>query len=369
MRVRSALIASAAGFGVAGAAAGVGAAIVARGLWKRARIVPSFAGQTAVITGASRGLGFAIAQEFARRGANVVLGARDPQTLHEAEQRLQAWGANVLSVQCDIGERSQAESLIVQATRHFGRVDVLVNNAGQISVGPLRSQTVDDFEEAMRTMFWGMVHTTTAVLPQMRQRASGRIANITSIGGKVAIPHLLPYSCAKFAAVGFSEGLRAELAKDRIKVTTVVPGLMRTGSHVNAIFKGDHRAEYTWFALAATLPFSAMDAHRAARKIVDAIGRGTSELVLTPQARLLARAHGMAPGMVADLLGLVNRCMPGTDSQNTQRFTGKESETLVTRSVLTRMGRSAGRELNQHPEGRPVANDARVRSRTANIFR
>jgi hypothetical protein len=197
----------------------------------------------------------------------------------------------------------------------------------------------------------------------MRQRGDGRIVNITSIGGKVALPHLLPYGCAKFAAVGFSEGMRAELAKDNIKVTTVVPGLMRTGSHANAAFKGDHRKEYSWFALCATLPFASMDAHRAAKRIVDAAARGTAEIILTPQAQLLALAHGVAPGTTTDILGIANRMMPGTGNRDPQRFTGKESETRVSRSFLTAMGRAAGRDLNQHPERGPVGGDANVSSR------
>jgi hypothetical protein len=197
----------------------------------------------------------------------------------------------------------------------------------------------------------------------MRSRGAGRVVNITSIGGKVAIPHLIPYACAKFAAMGFSEGMRAELAKDHIQVTTVVPGLMRTGSHANAAFKGDHRKEYSWFALGATLPFASMDAHRAAKRIVDAAARGTAEIILTPQAKLLALAHGVAPGTVSDILGIANRVMPGTGNRDQQSFTGKESETPVSRSFLTALGRSAGRDLNQHPERGPVGGDANVSSR------
>lgn len=363
MRVRNALLVSAAGVGVAGAAAGVGAVLVGTALWKRVRAVPSFAGQTVVITGGSRGLGFAIAQEFAARGAHLVICGRDASILKEAESRLLASGVQVLAVQCDISKREQAESLIGQAVDRFQRIHVLVNNAGQIAVGPLESQSVEDFEEAMGTMFWGMVYTTMAVLPHMAPRGSGRIVNITSIGGKVAVPHLLPYCCAKFAAVGFSEGIRAELAKNNVKVTTVVPGLMRTGSHANAVFKGDHRKEYSWFSLAATLPVSAMDAHRAARKIVDATARGSAELVLTPQAQLLKLAHGVAPGTVSEIMGVANRFMPGTGSSERQCFTGKESETPITRSFLTKLGRSAGRDLNQHPEHGPVGGDADVSSR------
>jgi short-subunit dehydrogenase len=348
---------------VAGTAAGIGTALIGRALWKRAITVPSFAGQVVVITGGSRGLGFAIAQEFAIRGAHVVICGRDREILQEAEHRLRALRAQVLAVACDITDQAAAESLIKEATDRFGRVDVLVNNAGQIAVGPIESQTVADFEVAMRTMFWGTVYTTLAVLPQMTQRGSGRIVNVTSIGGKVPIPHLLPYVCAKFAAVGFSEGMRAELAKDHVKVTTAIPGLMRTGSHANAVFKGEHRKEYSWFSLAATLPVTAMDAHRAARKIVDAAARGAAEIILTPQAKLLALAHGIAPGVVSDVLGMANRFMPGTGSRDQRRFTGKESETAVSRSFLTSLGRSAGRELNQHPERGPVGGDADVSSR------
>lgn len=364
MRLRNALLASAAGFGAAGTVAGIGAVVIGRELWKRARAVPGFAGQVVMITGGSRGLGFAIAQEFAMRGANIVICGRDEEILHEAEQRLLAMRIQVLAVHCDISQRNEAELLIQQATERFGRIDVLVNNAGQIAVGAIESQQVSDFEAAMGTMFWGMVYATLATLPQMRKRGAGRIVNITSIGGKIAIPHLIPYACAKFAAVGFSEGMRAEVAKDRIKVTTVVPGLMRTGSHANATFKGDHRKEYTWFALGASLPFASMDAHRAAKRIVDAAARGTAEIILTPQAKLLALAHGVAPGTTTDVLGIVNRVMPGTGSRDPQSFSGKESETPVSRSFLTALGRSAGRDLNQHPERGPAGGDADMGSRS-----
>ncbi len=202
-----------------------------------------------------------------------------------------------------------------------------------------------------------------ATLPQMRERGAGRIVNITSIGGKVAVPHLVPYCSAKFAAVGFSEGIHAELAKNNIKVTTVVPGLMRTGSHANAVFKGDHQKEYSWFSLGATLPVTAMSAHRAARQIVDAAARGTAEITLSIPAKALALAHGIAPGTVTDIMGITNRFMPGTGSRDPHRFTGKESETAVSRSFLTGLGRAAGRELNQHPERGPVGGDADVSSR------
>src|SRR5690606_4950492 len=147
-------------------------------------------------------------------------------------------------VPCDVSDSAQVGKMLETIEAELGPVEVLVNNASIIQVGPLESQEIEDFERAMEINFWGTLHTTLAVLPEMRRRGAGRIVNITSIGGKVAIPHLLPYDCAKFAVVGFSEGLRAEVARHGISVTTVVPGLMRTGSPVNAFFKGDAEREF-----------------------------------------------------------------------------------------------------------------------------
>src|ERR1700723_2988893 len=126
MRLRNALLASAAGVGVAGTVAGIGAVVVGRELWKRARAAPGFGGQVVVITGGSRGLGFAIAQEVAMRGANLVICGRDEEILHEADQRLLAMRVQVLAVRCDISQRNEAELLIQQATDRLGRIDVLV---------------------------------------------------------------------------------------------------------------------------------------------------------------------------------------------------------------------------------------------------
>ena len=203
-----------------------------------------------LITGGSRGIGLAMAEEFARHDAKLVLCARGEQELARAEQILRPQGADVLTIPCDITDTEQVQRLVDQITEHYGQIDILVNNAGIISAGPIQTLTRRDFEESMNVIFWGMYNVTMAVLPQMLARKSGQITNITSIGGKVSVPHLLSYSSAKFAAVGFSEGLRAELARQGIKVTTVAPGLMRTGSALNTTMKGNkHREEYTAFVL------------------------------------------------------------------------------------------------------------------------
>ncbi len=334
---------------IALAAAGIGLTVMSRALWRRLRVI-DLRGQVVLITGSSRGLGFALAQEFARQGARLVLCARNEYDLEKARQAIANLGADVLAVPCDVTDQDQAEDLVDQATARFGRVDVLVNNAGMMMTGPLPVQTLKDFDEALASMFWGTVYTTMAVLPQMRERQSGRIVNITSIGGKVSVPHLLPYCSAKFAAVGFSEGLHAELAKDGIKVVTVVPGLMRTGSHVNAIFKGRHRQEYTWFSLGASLPMTAISARRAARQIVRATRHGDAEIMLGLEAQVIARLAGLFPGLTAQTFGLVNRLLPGADGTDQERKLGRESETRLSQSFLTGLGRRAARQYQQHLE-------------------
>ena len=237
--------------------------------------------------------------------------------------------------------------MVALVIAHFGEIDILVNNAGVIQVGPLQSQKLEDFQEAMDVMFWSHVYTTLAVMPHMVARRSGRIANITSIGGKIAVPHLIPYCSAKFAAVGFSEGITAELAKDGIKVTTVCPGLMRTGSHENAYFKGDHRKEYAWFSLGASSPLTAIGAGRAARSIVNAIRRGQAEIILSVPAKAAALFHGVAPGTTTRILGLTNRAMPGSDATSQERHRGFESKSAISDSPLTALGRRAAGKLNQ----------------------
>jgi NAD(P)-dependent dehydrogenase (short-subunit alcohol dehydrogenase family) len=241
--------------------------------------------------------------------------------------------------------------MVEVVTRHFGRIDVLVNNAGVIQVGPVEEMTLEDYEQAMAVHFWGPLYTTLAVLPQMRARRDGRVVNVSSIGGKIGVPHLVPYSASKFALAGLSDGLRAELAKDGIVVTSVFPGLMRTGSPRNATFKGRHRAEYAWFAISDSLPVTSINAERAASQIIDACRRGRAELVITTQAQLAVKFRALFPEAAADLLAVVNRLLPGPGGIGRARAKGRESESALAPSVLTALTEAAARRNNELVQG------------------
>ena len=332
--------------GLALAAAGAGAFLLARSLVRQRRWM-DLEGKTALVTGGSRGFGLLLAREFARQGANVVICARDEAELERARKDLEGRGASVAAIPCDVTDRSRVEQLISDAERRFGGIDVLVNNAGTISVGPMEVMTLDDYHEVMNIHFWGPLYTTMAALPGMKSRGGGRIVNIASIGGKVPAPHLLPYTASKFALVGFSEGLRAELKTDNVYVTTVCPGLIRTGSPRNATFKGQHRAEYAWFSVSDSLPLTSMDAARGARRVVLACQRGEAEVILSIQAKLAARFHGMFPGLSTELLSGVNSLLPGPGGIGTERAKGFESESAISRSFLTAPSRRAAEENNE----------------------
>jgi short-subunit dehydrogenase len=138
----------------------------------------------------------------------------------------------------------------------------------------------------------------------------GRIVNISSIGGRIAMPHMAAYSASKFALTGFSDAIRAELARDNIFVTTVTPGLMRTGSQIHAKFKGDHSAEYKWFDWSRRIPLASISVERAARKVLNACRRGKPNLVMPWSAYFIIAANALFPNLTARVMKIANRSMP-----------------------------------------------------------
>jgi short-subunit dehydrogenase len=334
-------------------AAGLGACCAARALLRSARSI-DLRGRVALVSGSSRGLGLILARQLADEGMRLVLCARDADELERAWLELEG-RTDVLAVPCDLRERSRVEEMVQTALARFGAIDVLINNAGIITVAPMEEMTEEDYREAMETHFWASLHTTLAVLPSMRLRKRGRIVNVSSIGGRISVPHLLPYCASKFALTGLSEGLRAELLEDGIYVTTVIPGLMRTGSPRHAQFKGQHRAEYAWFALGDSLPGVSMSAERAARQIINAMRHGDPEITLSLPAWLAARFHGLFPGLTADLLGLVHRTLPGPGGIGTEKVKGKDSGSWLTPSLATTLTERAARRNNElAPEEEPA---------------
>lgn len=298
--------------GWAAGAVGVYAALrAATRLWRESRY--DLSGRVVLITGGSRGLGLLLAREYARHGARLALAARSAAPLERACDELRQRGAEVIGVECDVSDASSVTAMIEKVVSKYGHIDVLVNDAGQIEVGPLESMTVRDFREAMNTNFWGAFNVIHSAFRYLLPGES-RIVNISSVGGLVSVPHLLPYSASKFALQGFSLGLRLALDRQRIPVVTVAPGLMRTGSPVNAAFKGNTAAEFAWFSVADSLPLLSMSADRAARAIVRASQRGDALLVLGLPAKLAALAQGLFPGLVADASALVNRLLPESGS-------------------------------------------------------
>src|SRR6266550_10278 len=291
-------------------AVGAGVLLAAQ-MWRR-RDTYDFAGKSVLITGGSRGLGLVMARELAEEGARLTLVARDEAELQRAVDDIQARQpfADVLAAPADIRARYQAERAIAMAVERFGGIDVLINNAGVIQVGPIDHMKISDYEDAMLTHFWGPLYMMLAAIPHMRRRNAGRIVNISSIGGRISVPHLVPYSASKFALAGLSEGLRAELARHNIVVTSVYPGLMRTGSPVNAMFKGQRPQEYAWFAISDSLPLASISPERAARQIIRACRYGDAELIITAQAKMAVLARTLAPEFFADAMAMINEMLP-----------------------------------------------------------
>jgi NAD(P)-dependent dehydrogenase (short-subunit alcohol dehydrogenase family) len=307
-----------------------------------------FDGKTVLISGGSRGLGLELARGFVAEGADVALLARDELELTRAAKELRRYGTRITPVACDVSDQTQVRDSVSRVLKDHGKIDVLVNVAGIIQVGPVENMELEDYQSAMGIHFWGPLYLIQEVLPHMKARGGGRIVNIASIGGKVAVPHLLPYAASKFALVGLSEGLRAELLKDGIYVTTVCPGLMRTGSHLHAYFKGQHEKEFALFAIANASPLLSTTSAAAARKIIEACRYGKAEILITSQAVLLRLAHSLFPGLVSESLALINRLLPEARGTNGHRLRrGIDSQSAIAPSILTRPADLAAARNNE----------------------
>jgi short-subunit dehydrogenase len=327
-------------------ATGVGMMLLAHALYKEISKY-KLAGKVVLVTGGSRGLGLVLARELAARGAKLALCARSADKLEIARQELERLGAEVITFPIDVTDRQQVKTMINDVVQQYGRIDVLINNAGIIQVGPQETMTIEDYEKTMKTHFWAPLYAIHAVLPYFKIQREGRIVNITSIGGKIAVPHLLPYTASKFAAVGLSEGMHAELKKENIHVTTVVPNLMRIGSARNITVKGNPEEEYAWFKASASSPLLSQEAEVAARNIIKAIEYGESEVILSLAGKLATAIKAIAPGWVSLALSLANTFLPDPLPGKIIEKKGYEAESKLSQGPITSLSDKAAVKNNE----------------------
>jgi len=324
------------------------------GAWALARRLGGvrLAGKVALITGGSRGLGLVLARDLGRHGMRVVICARDEEELERARASLVADGIDATALPCDVTDEEGIAGLVADVEENIGPIDLLVNNAGIIQLGPAEAFRLDDYRRAMDVMFWGALNAAEAVLPRMRARRRGTLVNVTSIGAAIGIPHLAPYDAAKFALRGWSEALGAEMARYGISVVTVVPGLMRTGSFGHALVKGRRYAEASLFTLAASLPLLTESAERASHRIVRAVERSERFVVVGAPAKLLRLAHALFPGGVVRALGVVNRLLPPLEegARDAMPLPSEIFRRGIARSILTALGDRAAKKYNEEPE-------------------
>jgi short-subunit dehydrogenase len=238
----------------------------------------SIRGARILVTGASQGIGRALAEAAARRGARVLAAARSRDLLDELAGKLRGEGATLEVVQADVTQPDDRRRMVEAALHHFGGLDVLVNNAGIGATGHFAEVSPERLRKIMEVNFFGLTETTRAFLPLLRRGEKPAIVNISSVAGKRGIPARSEYSASKFAVQGFSEALRAELAKDGIDVLVVCPGLTQTNFSHNMIEQK------------ARMPMDhmrGMTADQVAAATLRSIERGRNETCLTFQGRLM----------------------------------------------------------------------------------
>jgi NAD(P)-dependent dehydrogenase (short-subunit alcohol dehydrogenase family) len=272
-------------------------------------IAADLRGKVVVVCGGSRGLGRALAGKLVKRGARVAICAREAESLLETQRWLAGAGSKVLADVCDLRDEAQTRTFLRRVVQELGMVDVLIANAATVEVGPVEALRPSDFNATMSEIFGSAMNATLAVLPAMRARGQGTIAIISSVGGKLGVPHLSAYSSAKFAQVGFAEALSAEVAKDGVSILTVAPGLMRFGA-------------------SAMAPLVSIDAERAASHILRAIARGERYLTFTPAAHLGIWLHDVAPNLFAFIASASARLLPRAKGPGAS-VVGKEGTELL----------------------------------------
>ena len=186
------------------------------------------AGRAAAITGASSGIGEATAIALAKAGASVALGARRLDRLEDLAGRINADGGKAVAIECDVADEASAHAFVNGAAEQLGRLDILINNAGVMLLGPVEGADTNDWRTMIEVNVLGLLYCTQAALPLLRDSGQGHIVNVSSIAGRSASAGVGVYNATKWGVTGFSEALRQEAAHSKIRVTCVEPGLVET---------------------------------------------------------------------------------------------------------------------------------------------
>ncbi len=322
-------------FGTVAGAATLGAWVTMQVLRRKRRM--DFGDKVVLITGGSRGLGLILARLFLREGARVAICGRTQADLDAARDELQLLG-DIRAYRIDLRDLSQIESLFERVEGDLGPVDVLVNCAAVMTLGPLETMTPADFENEMDIGFRATLHTMLRAWPGMKERGGGRIVNISSVGGRVALPHLVAYSANKHAVSGLSQGFRVELERYGVLVTTVWPMIMRLGSIYSSEVKGQQKKEWALANLFNSNPLTSISGERCAKGIVEATRVGLATYNPSKRAGFFALAHALAPNVVLEVLSLVPRIWPGPGREEfnpNEKIKGKELLSPLSPSVLT----------------------------------
>lgn len=246
-----------------------------------------------VITGASAGIGRAAAHEFARAGARVVLAARDRDRLDQVAREIGAFQPEVLAVPTDVTDRGQVGRLIGEARARFGRVDILICNAGVGLYSPVEEMPDEALRRVFEVNFFGVVGCVQEALPSMREQGAGLIQFVSSVIGKRAVPGYSGYCATKFALYALAESLRLELAGTGVLVQTVYPAFTETDFSKNAVIRRPPHAAPR---------IAPMPAEAVARQMLRAARRGSRDHIVTVSGRILSLANALAPGLVDEIM-------------------------------------------------------------------